>query len=361
MKNRKQRLFAVLAILALAALACSPFSFGGDGDNESVEEPALDDAAEDESQAQDIVTGPMSLDLEDSGAFKEIEGDYFLTMDFRFEGVAGDGSEVSGALFIEGSNQADPHAYSLTMTPSGDADLETQGPVTYTETEDTLYFSTVETGCVIVPAQSEDSPFNDFVDTGGFLTGTVERVLPDERVNGVPSYHYAITQANLDADDEESLDVEEIESGDLYIARDGGYVVRIRLEGSGRSSLLTGGESIAGDISYQLDFEPSDNVSVALPEGCEEIGSAESDFPVMPDATAVTSFEGFLSYSTASDVDGVVEFYRSEMADRGWTESEDFTAGTTIGLNFTMGERSVSIVISEDPNSGEVTVLLAEE
>ncbi len=54
------------------------------------------------------------------------------------------------------------------------------------------------------------------------------RVLPDERVNGIPSRHYVYDVGNLQPDVGMSA-----AQGDLWVARDGGYVVRLSLEGQG--------------------------------------------------------------------------------------------------------------------------------
>lgn len=54
------------------------------------------------------------------------------------------------------------------------------------------------------------------------------RVLPDERVNGIPSRHYVYDEDNLHPD------VGMVSArGDLWVARDGGYVVRLTLDGEG--------------------------------------------------------------------------------------------------------------------------------
>jgi hypothetical protein len=55
-----------------------------------------------------------------------------------------------------------------------------------------------------------------------------ERVLPDETVNGIPSQHYVYDVEHLPADVGMTG-----ARGDLWVAREGGYLVRLTLQGQG--------------------------------------------------------------------------------------------------------------------------------
>jgi hypothetical protein len=58
--------------------------------------------------------------------------------------------------------------------------------------------------------------------------GNATRALPDEIVNGIPARHYVYGVDNLHSDVDMSS-----AAGDLWVARDGGYVVRLTLDGQG--------------------------------------------------------------------------------------------------------------------------------
>lgn len=348
MKRKMQRVGLLYFALVFALSAC------GGGNVEPTPTPTPEPITISGS-------GPDSLDLDDPDVYEEIPGDYFIRVEFTFSGIAEDGTEVSGQLMIDGANTAKPKNLSITMTLSGSADLDGLGTMRYVEIDDSLYFVTEELGCMAVPAV-QDSPFNDFVDTGGFLTGMANRAMPDEIVNGVDSYHFSLGQENLDTSAPAAMEVREITGGDLYIAKDGGYVVRFVIEGRGISEILSGDESIEGDIFYQLDLEPSQNVEISLPGNCEEAGTGGTDFPVLDDASNVASFEGFYSYLTSYDFETVLDFYKTELVADRWALDNEISAGSMVALLFKMGDRNLNVAIAADPNNeGTLSVVIAEE
>lgn len=310
------------------------------------------------------ISGPSSLDLDAPDAFKEIPGNYNIQLDFRFEGTEADGSPVEGQIQIDGLHQDDPPGTDMRYSALGDADFDGVNEMQFVELGEQDYFVNPVLGCLTLPSSKEDSPFTSMVDTGGFLSGTVQRVQPDAEINGISSYAFAITQENLDTSDASSMEVSQV-SGTLYVAQEGGYVTRLLLEGSGASEMLSGSGELEGSIFYQLDFIPLDGpVSVSLPDACgntEGGQPSQSDYPIVGDATGVAAFEGFLSYRTHSDLATVIEFYKTEMIALEWTLDNELVVENTAVLNFTRGATTVGVVISENPNSGEVSVVLAEE
>jgi hypothetical protein len=305
-----------------------------------------------------------SLDLDAPEAFQEVPGNYSIQLDFSFAGTEADGSPVEGQLRIEGVHQADPAGTDLHYTASGDATYEGVDEMQFVELGGKDYIVNSRLGCADLPSSERGSPFTSLVEPAGFLTGAVQRIQPDAEINGVPSFAYAITRENLDTSDAPSMEVSEL-SGTLNLAQEGGYVTRLVLEGSGSSAMLSGSGELEGDINYQLDFTPlAGPVSVSVPAACtsaEGEQTVQSEYPVMSGATGVAAFEGFLTYSTSSELNAVVGFYKTEMVALGWALDNELNLGTTAVLNFTQGATSVGIVINEDPNNGQVSVVLAEE
>ncbi|MEX2143983.1 MAG: hypothetical protein WD740_05255 [Anaerolineales bacterium] len=306
------------------------------------------------------IAGANTLDLSNPDNFSEMPGNYQITMDFRFEAVQADGTPLTSSWRLDGVNQVEPPANRYTFTGTGAASIQGSGLFEITTIGEQTYFFTSQMGCINMSVDTADTPFDTMVDTGGMLANQATRVLPDEIINGVPVYHYAITQDNLDLDDPTSMDISQITNGAIYVAKDGGYVVRMLLEGRGVSSLLAGDETLEGDILYQLDFTPVPSVGeITLPEGC--VGATESDFPMLPDASNTASFAGFLSYSTASELTAASDFYKSEMAAAGWTLTDESLIANFVTLRFSMGARTVSVVVSFDANSSLSNVVIGEE
>lgn len=352
---KKRNLLFVLAILLVAALACD-FSLGGWIASEPTATP--------EEEGSTLGEDPDSVDLDELQNLAQYGGDYTIEMMLHFEGERPDGTIVEGRVDTEGANRVEPPASRFTFTGSGDADLGGATSYEVVTIEEESYFWTNVAGCVRMPASQFTAPFNQLIDSGGVLGGIAQRVRPDVEVNGVMAFQFAITMDNLDMQDETSLDVREITEGNIFIARDGGYVLRIMLEGRAVSELLTGGDnSLEGDISYQLDFTPVDDVGeIVPPPGCEEgTPATESQFPVMPGATSVASFEGFLSYEVAADAQTVADFYKAEMAADGWTLLEENSLASVIALRFSMAGETVSVVIAFDAEAGTSSVVVGEE
>jgi len=307
-------------------------------------------------------SGPSNLDLDDPEAFQEFPGDYTLTMDFSFEGENDDGADASGNLLLIAASQAEPHALSMDISASGAADLGGVDHVNYVELDDRIYFWNAQNGCANLPANSEQGLlFNDFVNTDNFLTGIAQRMLPDATINGVASYHFVLSPENLDVEDPETMDVSELTNGSIYVARDGGYIVRMLLQGTGVSQLISAEGGPLGQIDYQLDFEPApDGVSISPPEGCAEDESQPVDYPVLDDATNPTSFGGFYSYQTEKSFDVAVDFYLTRLAEDGWTLEENNSAGGTAAMLFSKDGTRINVVISPVAD-GALNIILAEE
>lgn len=361
MHNRLRIGLTALVVTALAGLACSNLSFlsSGDGDGSDTSVPPTEVIP-----TRQTVSGPASLDLDAAASFQEIPGDYSITLDFRFAGTGEAGEAIHGQVHIQGLHQDQPPGTDLRYTALGAANFDGVDEMQFVELGSQEYFVNPAIGCLTLPASGESSALTSVVDTGSFLSGTVARVPLDADVNGIPSYAFAISAENLDSSEVSSLEIGDV-SGTLYVAQDGGFVTRLLLEGTGASEILSGSPDLIGDIFYQLDFIPLDGpVSVKVPDACtskDEGGALQSDYPVMPDATGIAAFQGFLTYRVNSDLATVTDFYKTEMDAMGWTLTDDLsTEGTSI-LGFNQGDRNVSIVITEDANTGEISVVLAEE
>jgi hypothetical protein len=306
--------------------------------------------------------GPASLDLDDPLSLGQHAGDYTIGMSLVFEGVGADGSPVSGRLDAEGANRLTPLGSRLNFATSGAAGVG--GATVYevvTIGQDT-YFNTDVAGCAQMPATEFTIPFAYLVNTGGILGGIAPRVQPDVEINGVPAFQFALMMDNIDLPDEISIEVHSVSHGALYVAQAGGYVLRVELEARGASELLSGDESLEGDIGYQLDFIPVPSVgSILPPQGCEPAEASESEFPIYPGAANIASFEGFTTYQSSTDLNTLTDFFKVEMAARGWTLTDEESLVSVATLNFSMGDRAVSIVIAFDPNANLATVVIGEE
>jgi hypothetical protein len=82
---------------------------------------------------------------------------------------------------------------------------------------------------------------------------------------------------------------------------------------------------------------------------------------MLPDASNTSSFTGFLSYSTNSDLTAVADFYKAEMPAAGWSLIDENIIANYGTLRFRMADRTVSVVVAFDAGSGVSNVIIGEE
>ena len=368
MKLELPRGVVLAAALAIAGLACSlpslPLLPGGE-EPAAVEvqpaEPVQVQPATEEPEAPTASSGgPESLNLDDPAVYQEPIGQvdsYRVELTYTFNGTAADGSPVSGNVSGTGARTLSPEAMSMSFDGQGAEDLSAELPLKFSLIGGTYTIHAQDVGCATLPAGEFDDPFTILVDLGGFLTGQAARVRPDEEVNGVPVYRFALDNSNVEPSE---LDVEEITGGAVFVAKLGGYLVRLEMAGRGTSEMLSGDPALVGDVTYLLNYFDFDQpVTIAPPEECAaQAGGGTSEFPMVEDATEVFAMAGLTSYTSKLDFEAVLQFYKDQMPQAGWTLAEEFVAGPLGLLTFTSGDRSAQVTVTYDQGSDQVSVAI---
>lgn len=372
-----KRIPALLAIGALATLACNLLQSAADDlaataetAVESIELPeqplptATQAPAEPATQPADEPflddgNGPDWLDLDDAETYGEpIDhvNSYRFAMRFAFEGGS-NGAPVRGSVTGTGQRTRDPEAMRLRFEAFEAALQPGELPFEFSLVDSVVSVADPSMGCVVLPTGSlVASPMSYLIDVSQFLNGQAVRLRPDQRVNGVPSYRFSLDGSNVAAGE---LEVEERIQGTIYIARQGGYLVRLELSGTGTSEMLSGAPELPGQISYSLDyFDLNQSIQVTPLEGCDQTPT-EVNYPVTEDAYELFSIFGTISYKTDLPLEEVVQFYKDEMAAAGWTLSEEFSVGPFAALNFSgeSGTVQVTLALDEDTQTVEVGII----
>jgi hypothetical protein len=132
-----------------------------------------------------------------------------------------------------------------------------------------------------------------------------KRVGP-ETLNGMTALHYQFDQKGVPYHAGKDGKAQ----GDVWVAQDGGYVLKYTL-----TLQLPSGDFVGTHTwSYALD-QVGQVKPVALPEGCQAL---LTDIPVMEKAANVIQRPGFQSYSVAEKLDQVVKFYQDRLVSAGW-------------------------------------------
>jgi len=141
--------------------------------------------------------------------------------------------------------------------------------------------------------------------------------------------------------------------GEMWIATDGGYVVKYLLTTTGKDDLF--GDGVEGVLTWDYELTGINQpVAIALPAGCPAV---LADVPALPDATAVVNGPGDLSFDTATGITDVVAFYTGKLPPLGWTATVDPAVDDTgASLEFSKGDQTVSIDISTANGTTSVDV-----
>ena len=295
---------------------------------------------------------------------------YRYTMVIAMTATDTAGVEITQTMQMDLAVSTDPPATSMLMTAEGTEDMEDVGQMEFVQIEDTNYINMGEMGCMALPAD-ENSAMSTEELTAGFspeaITEGLENVtlVGEETINGIDVRHYTYDETSLTA--EEAAGIKSLD-GHIYIAKDGGYMVR--------SIVDIVGDSKFGDGFSSKDLQPdtatthiemnltdiNSAVEILPPAACDgqELPQAV-DWPMLEDATEVTSFAGIVSYTTEVSGDDAIEFYKNEMAaiDYVLDETSSFVAaGNGLLVFVNSDDETITITISEDAGTGLTTVTI---
>jgi hypothetical protein len=371
MKLRKLSL--AIFVLVLAALACSLPGSGTDSGGQATPgantapagagEPAPGGAVptEESPPAEEPTIPPAGFDplsllnLDDPILFNPPGGanTWRTTLDHTF--VSLDVTQpVTGAVVLAGATQVEPYASTLQFSSFGQSVLGGQEVFTFTQILDTQYIVFPGVGCMSDTGGQEDT-FEVMLDMGGMLKGEAQYV-GDENVNGVDTLAYLITQENIDAADPAGINVETLENGRLNVAKDGGFVVRLILDGTGYSEVLSNDASLLGEIYYELNnLDFGQPVDIQPPAACT---APSVDYPIPEDAANINDFGGFITFTTGLGVLEAADFYKTEMPKIGCTGVEEFGGAEGLVLTFTgCPEGTVQVAITPEGEGSSVSIL----
>lgn len=373
MQKNLRWILTLFLLLALPMLACQTLAGTDESEPEvsatqSPEDASTDSGPTDSGSGDTETNGgqsdgaPESVDV--NGIVSKVADltSYRMTMAIELVEEGSDGTTKTTTITTESTSVTNPPANSVNMTIEGDIpELAGMGSILFVQIEDTIYSVLPGMGCVSGAAgeQGFENPFSDLADTSTFLDGVTgaTRVLPNETINGVETIHYTFEQSSLPSDS----GLQSV-GGDLYVAVEGGYMVRLILDGSGQLSALTDSpEGGTGTVHLQMDLsDVNQPLTVEPPEGCDATDSA---YPMLDGATNLISMAGFTNYQVSGvSVADAAAFYQTEMVAAGYTADEDstFITDTSAILSFAKDGKNVTVTISEDAASGGLNVLITE-
>ncbi len=190
-----------------------------------------------------------------------------------------------------------------------------------------------------------------------------------ETVNGFKTVHYRFEDSSFfgmlfseeDLDPAENLDTV---SGDIWVAEDGEWVVKMVYEIEGKDIPDDGdqGDLEFIDMSWEFEvYEVNSIDSIELPDDAPEPGEASvpgfeaGEFPIPADTTMQGGFGGVYVLESALSEEEVNAFYDDELTALGWTKEEGFMPiWSKDGVNITL-------MIGPGESGGTSIMIMAEE
>ncbi len=381
----------VLFIFLLPALACGlgGSDEGGEGASQAnlaAEESSATPVPAEETVVEEVEEVEQTQDeaeMEEStsGEFTGVAGlgelsSYRVNFIMKFDGQSG-GQPSKGRIEMTMEETQNPPASHLMMTMEGDTVEEVGGAneMDIYMMGDTVYMKNAAMGDSWISFSGGDA--ESFEE--GFFAPDEQLEMPDtancsgtETVNGVEAKHCSFTEKDV-ADDEvvmESL------QGDVWVAVDGGYIVKYTMTATGYGS-GTDEEGLFGfgDVSFEYNLtDANGDFTITLPPEAENAGGMDmgglgddnadpGDIPVLDDAEELMSMGGLVTYYTAAGVSDVVDYYRQQLPALGWIENTDqgYSDDSTALLNFGKDDQSMMVTVTIEDGRTSVIVTAIDQ
>lgn len=173
-----------------------------------------------------------------------------------------------------------------------------------------------------------------------------------ETVNKIPAIHYTFDEGGLQLSDPKPS-----VQGEVWIAEQGGYVVKYSMKAAAPSKLTGKGYEVERGFEYELS-EVDSIESIDLPEVCRRV---PVDIPAMPDAVDVSLGNGSLSFTTPSSGSDVIDFYLEELKTLGWTTNQKIPSALKFPYAVTFVKENQELTLNLDAatvSTMEVLILI---
>ena len=304
---------------------------------EEVEQTEVEETEEEEDISLSSVTS--GLDRLDS---------YRGHMRMVFESGEGSGEGEQWTIEMDIEYVRDPFAQRFVIQGGGIAGVG-EGGLESVQIGDQQY-AVFGDQCVSTSAGEGDAMDMEIFELDDVMGGleNARRVRPDETINGIRCRHYVFDETAI------TWTALAHAEGEAWIAVDGDYVVKYTMVADGKDPA----SQQEGHMEWEYELRDV-NVPITIepPAGCE---ATESDFPIMADATNMSTFGGMVTYESSSSFDEVLAFYQEQMPADEWSDMGDsFISSDTAMLGYTKDGQNVTITLTDV--DGTVSVMIMGE
>ncbi len=175
-------------------------------------------------------------------------------------------------------------------------------------------------------------------------------------VNGVAVDRYQVKNASLNGS------LLSITAGDVWISREGGFVVRFQAEGEGETTSFVNGNTITGKTTWNYELTQVNQLrEIVLSQECVDAAEAsKTGIPIPDSATEKSTFGGLTSFSSPQSPLELSAYYQEILPTLGFTP-QDFSETESLAiLAYKKDGKTYSIIITPGDNEGS-TVLISFE
>jgi hypothetical protein len=172
-----------------------------------------------------------------------------------------------------------------------------------------------------------------------------------ETVNGVATNHYHFDQNGLSSGGEGT-------SGEMWIAQEGGYVVKYTLSLPMPAQTTGQGVETSETLSYELKGINSID-QIKLPAICVPV---LENVPTMTDAQDLARGSGMLHYTSQAGIAEAIDFYNQALPSQGWTPDAPSlppAPANSQTVEYTQGDQRLSLFLEQGGGSLDIIVVLS--
>ena len=178
----------------------------------------------------------------------------------------------------------------------------------------------------------------------------------DEMVNGVKSDHYQVSNVSL------SDSIVTKDPADIWVAQDGGYVVRFTGKGEGVTTSLTVGATVTGEMTWQYELTDINQISaIEIPQICLDASqNAQQDLPILDNPVELNVLGQIITYKSTESSEQAANFYKEKMSNLGYDLTSDLSYSGLYNFIFIKDGKNVNISIFEEDDGGSSIMIIKE-
>jgi hypothetical protein len=281
-----------------------------------------------------------------------------------------DGQETTELIELNTAYTSDPLAQHVSISGSGIDSAEGMESLEWYVVGDTMYMAVAPGEWMSLPISEGEDLFSSLVTPETILAETCGwKSEGSTDIAGIEVDQYMTNKALMDdcitGESLYQLGTLTDAGGEMFVARDGNYVVQMDFFLAGTNldlGIKATGEPVTEgrlEISYRL-WDVNQPFAIDLPPAAEAAASGPEDIPIPDNAQELVNMGGLLTFNSPEAPEQVSEYYRSQMPGFGWAEGSAENVGGMVMLEFTKEGKTVGLML-QPAEGGGTTVLITQE